>query len=204
MSGQRQDGIPIAEASAALGLSAEALRKRLNRGTLDGYKQDGAWFVVLTPQAERQDAMAGRQDVAAGQSAGRQDATPPDRQDAQPIEARYTTTPADVERAIEATAARYVADFAGLYDRISAEVGARYEQTIAAKDETIATQADALAELRRRAEVAAAALAVASAPRAAPQPPSAAPPTPAPVATPAPEQPAQGLWQRLRRLVGGE
>jgi len=36
---------------------------------------------------------------------------------------------------------------AGLYDRISADVGARYQAEIAAKDETIAA-------LRRRAEAA--------------------------------------------------
>jgi hypothetical protein len=56
-------------------------------------------------------------------------------------------TPAAVARAIAATAARDVADVAGLYDRSSTEVAERYEQTIAAKDETIAA-------LRRRAEVA--------------------------------------------------
>jgi hypothetical protein len=53
----------------------------------------------------------------------------------EPIEARYTSsTPAEVERAIERTAGRYVADFAGLYDRISAGVGQLYEAQIAAKD----------------------------------------------------------------------
>ena len=55
--------------------------------------------------------------------------------------------PAEVQRASEATGARYVADFAALYGRISAEVGGLYEGQLAAKDETIA-------ELRHRADVA--------------------------------------------------
>jgi len=174
MAGRRQDGTPIAEAAATLGLSPEAARKRLNRGTLDGYKQDGVWFVVLPPQDTRQDAVSGRQDAPSGQ---RQDVGAVNRANSPLV------TPAEVERAIEATAGRYMADFAGLYDRISAEVAERYEQTVAAKDEALATKDQALAahqetiaELRRRAEVAEAALAAASAPPAAPQPPSATPP----------------------------
>ncbi len=56
----RQDGIPIAEASARLGLSAEAVRKRLQRGTLHGYKDaDGGWFVLLDEPGEA----SGRQDT---------------------------------------------------------------------------------------------------------------------------------------------
>ena len=112
-------------------------------------------------------------------------------------------SPRALRRAIEATASRYVADFAGLYDRISAEAGARYEQTIAAKDETIATQADALAELRRRnSELAAERDELRS--QAAPPPPSAAPTPRAATATPEAPEPPQGVWQRLRRALGGE
>jgi len=40
--------------------------------------------------------------------------------------------------------------------------------------------------------------------QASPAPPSAAPPIPAPVATPDAPAPAQGLWRRLRRALGGE
>ena len=133
MSGQRQDGVPIAAAAIALGMTAEGLRKRLNRGTLNGYKQDGAWFVVLPHQDAMSGQMAGRQDGTAGQAAG------------QPIEAAHQFTPAEVERAIGATAARYAADFAGLYDCISTEVGRLYEGQLAAKDETIATQRELIA-----------------------------------------------------------
>ncbi len=44
---RRQDGIPIAEAARLLGLSQEAVRKRLLRATLPGYKQDEHWYVLL-------------------------------------------------------------------------------------------------------------------------------------------------------------
>lgn len=182
----RQDGTPLAEAAALLGLSPEATRKRLQRGTLDGYKVDNQWYVVLPRQDASSGQMAGRQD---GQATGFQAV---DRPNAVP------TTPAEVERAIEATASRYMADFAGLYDRISADVGARYQAEIAAKDETIAVQAEAIADLRRQLAEAQ------SAPPAAPQPASAAR-TPS-AATDTPDAPggAGGLWARVRRAFGRE
>jgi excisionase family DNA binding protein len=137
----RQDGtIPIAEAAELLGLSQEAVRKRIQRGSLAGMKEGGHWFVLLD-----------RQDV---RTSGRQDDGRTQRQDASPIPAAYQVTPAEVEQAIERTGARYVADFAALYDRISAEVGRLYEGQLAAKDETLAAKDEAIDELRRRAELA--------------------------------------------------
>jgi len=121
----------------------------------------------------------------------------------EPIEAAYRVTPAEVEQAIERTAGRYVADFVGLYDRISTEVAERYEQTIAAKDETIATQADALAELRRRAEVAEAQRDALRS-QAVPQPSSEAPTIVVMTETPEAHQPAGGFWAWVRRALGGE
>ena len=201
MSGQRQDGLPIAEAATVLRLSPEAVRKRLNRGTLDGYKRDGAWFVVLSPEAERPDVASGRQDATTdnGRTAGRPEAV-------EPIETTYTTMPADVERAIERTGAKYLADFTALYDRIGAEVSQLYEAQIAAKDEalaakdqTIATQADTLAELRQRL----AALEAEKQAQAASAAPSVAEVETTPISARAPEQPAGGLWGWVRRVFGG-
>jgi hypothetical protein len=156
----RQDGIPIAEAATLLDLSQEAVRKRIQRGTLAGYKRDGGWFVLLdvdTPTG----AVTGRQD---DRTAGRQDAS--GRQDSPLIEAEYRVTPEELQVAIERTGAKYINDFTGLYEMINAELARQYEarlaerdlalaakdETIAAKDQTIATQAEALAEARRRAE----------------------------------------------------
>jgi len=87
MSG-RQDGIPIADAAARLGLSAGAVRKRLQRGTLAGYKDAvGGWFVVLSDKQEP----SGRQDTVRTK---RQDGGMTPRPDVltendEPIEAAY-------------------------------------------------------------------------------------------------------------------
>lgn len=41
------DGIELSEAAELLGVSSEALRKRIQRGTVQGYKVDGRWYAVL-------------------------------------------------------------------------------------------------------------------------------------------------------------
>lgn len=50
------NGLDIADAAARLGLSTETVRKRLQRGKLQGYKTaDGSWRVVLpTPDSPGQ------------------------------------------------------------------------------------------------------------------------------------------------------
>ncbi len=152
----RQDGIPIAEAAARLGLSAEAVRKRLQRGTLHGYKDDdGGWFVLLGELGE----VSGRQDTGRtdrqddGRTSRPDVRTPPE----EPIEAPYRVTPAAIEQAVSRTGVQYVGDLRTML----AEVGKVYEGQLAAKDAALeakdqALAADALtiAELRRRAEVA--------------------------------------------------
>jgi hypothetical protein len=77
--------VPIAEAAERLGLSTEAVRKRVQRGTLAGHKRDGAWFVAVgaldAAAAGRQDGPdAPRQDVQTG-TAGRLDGAGGDRLD---------------------------------------------------------------------------------------------------------------------------
>ncbi len=73
----------LAEASQVLGLSQEAIRKRLHRGTLEGCKVDGRWMVRLPTgrlDADLDDPEAcqdARQDVA-GRLDGRQDGRPDD------------------------------------------------------------------------------------------------------------------------------
>jgi hypothetical protein len=42
-----QAGVPIADAAAALGVSVDAVRKRIRRRSLRAYKRDGHWLVVL-------------------------------------------------------------------------------------------------------------------------------------------------------------
>jgi excisionase family DNA binding protein len=68
----RQDGdrmvLSVAEAAAHLGVTPDAVRARLHRGTLFGVKDGGEWRVYLDPppadrQDTRQDATAPKQDT---------------------------------------------------------------------------------------------------------------------------------------------
>lgn len=45
-------GIPVSQAAGILGISVAATRKRVQRGTLRGYKVDGQWMVVLPVSIE--------------------------------------------------------------------------------------------------------------------------------------------------------
>ena len=48
MSGQeRRTGLTVAEAADVLGISRDAVRKRIARGTLQAIKQDGEWAIDL-------------------------------------------------------------------------------------------------------------------------------------------------------------
>ncbi len=41
--------VDLSTAAARIGISPKAVRNRLGRGTLDGVKQDGRWYVALGP-----------------------------------------------------------------------------------------------------------------------------------------------------------
>ena len=172
------------EVARLLGISERGVRDKIEHGQLQATKEGKRWLVTLPPAAPEVDA------VVSGSASG----------SGAVVDAVASgSTPAEVERAIEATATRYMADFAGLYDRISADVAARYEQSIAAKDETIAIQRDAIAALRERL---AAAEAEKSALAASP-PLQQAPPSPTHRDTPDAPGDAGGFWGRVRRVFAG-
>ncbi|HSH78950.1 MAG TPA: helix-turn-helix domain-containing protein [Herpetosiphonaceae bacterium] len=109
----------------------------------------GGYLPTNSPSPRGESSGAGDGDSSVGAGA------------AEPIEARYRVTPAEIEQAIERTSARYVADVHTLFDRVSAEVGRLYEAQLAAKDQAlaaqdgrIAAQQETIAALRRRAEAA--------------------------------------------------
>ncbi len=52
-----QTSVPIAEAAARLGISVDAVRKRIQRGTLTGQKTDTGWTVVWTEPDIRPDTV---------------------------------------------------------------------------------------------------------------------------------------------------
>ncbi len=73
MADERPDLVPLGEAAERLDLSTEAVRKRIQRGTLVGEKVAGAWFVradQFPPSAS-----SGRQDAAIETASGRPDGT---------------------------------------------------------------------------------------------------------------------------------
>jgi len=67
----KQDSVDLTTAAGILGLTAETVRKRLNRGTLPGFKAaDGTWRVVLDTVDSRPDDSgqpAGQRQDKAGQ-----------------------------------------------------------------------------------------------------------------------------------------
>lgn len=74
MSDEASHYIPLVDAATILGLSTEATRKRIQRGTLAGLKIDGAWFVERSSLPNSLDmrpaVSVGRPD-AGNQTAGR-------------------------------------------------------------------------------------------------------------------------------------
>jgi excisionase family DNA binding protein len=72
MSNESTDGWTIAEAAQQLGISTEALRKRLQRGQIRGYKRGRQWFVLLGV-SRSQDRTPGRQNGSPVHEAGQQD-----------------------------------------------------------------------------------------------------------------------------------
>lgn len=152
--------LTMPEAAELLDMSEFAARdwvKRHDLPTTEGRPVRVAETLVLAAMAAE-----GRSSWKSPEVAPQVGGSPPEsRGSGDPIEAHYTTTPAEIERAIERTGARYVADFASLYDRIAGEVSELYEaqlaakdQALAAKEQTITMQQDSIAELRRRAEAA--------------------------------------------------
>lgn len=69
MQDNEQDSVDLATASALLGLTAETIRKRLQRGKIKGFKAaGGAWRVVLDKVDSKQDS--------SGQAAGQEQDKP--------------------------------------------------------------------------------------------------------------------------------
>ena len=130
--GHRQDtdrlGLSVGEAAAILGVTPDAIRARLHRGTLAGEKQAGTWRVWLPDdvpdQPDRQDT--DRTDPV-GQQDTRQDATGP-RQDA-------PTGEAEALRA-------HVAHLAGEVDYLRGELAARSRELASERE-----RADVLQQL---------------------------------------------------------
>jgi hypothetical protein len=102
----------IQEAAIVLGISPNAVRMRIRRGTLSGYKaDDGRWYVHRT--VHETDQVHGPTDQATS--------------------APHRVTPTEIEQAVERTAAIYTADVSNMFNRIDAI----YRDRLNEKDELI-------------------------------------------------------------------
>lgn len=97
-----EQAFTIAEAAERLGLTSEAVRMRLKRGTLAGLKIEGHWVVYLpkpTEQNRSTDPTATKQPT---EQAPKRDQTPTKQDQAKPDANRHTETPAIVGQLIAA------------------------------------------------------------------------------------------------------
>ena len=160
----------VPEAARLLGISERGVRDKIERGQLVAEKEGRRWVVTLpavaTTAVDGAACGSGRGSDAVGEGV---------------LEARYRVAPAEIERAIERTGAKYVADLQTMYRTIGEDYRRLYEGQLAAKDEVIA-------ELRRRAEVAERALGLSRVDAVVAEPTSTAP------------RWLGGLWRRLRRV----
>lgn len=60
----RMDGIPMREATIRLNMTANAIRKRIRRGTMQGYQVESQWFVILPDDDDDTEPTIAAQDGA--------------------------------------------------------------------------------------------------------------------------------------------
>jgi len=106
-------GTPLVDAATIMGTTPAALRKRLQRGSVPGYKRAGQWFVLVDSALPTGSPRAGH-----GQDTARE----------------AVVSPQIVEQAITRTGQQYSADLRAMLG----ELRAVYEGQLAAKEETIA------------------------------------------------------------------
>ena len=205
--------LPIAEVEALIGKKERNARYWLDRHEIPA-------------RGERPKLFSERAILAALASAGQQPRKEPERlpeyppetagMPPEPIEAAYRVAGEAAAEVALVPLATMVEELRGLADQLAdlarrneglaLEVGTLrerqvgHEGQIAARDQTISTQAETIAELRRRAEAAEAERDRLVAAQAAQDAPGA--PGGASADDPSPE-PAAGFWARVRRVFGG-
>ncbi len=179
----------VPEVARQLGISERAVRLRIETGALAALRDGRQWWVTLPGPGGVVVGGSG-----GGSGGGRAGGSVSGRA-AEPVEAAYRVTPAEVERVVERTGAKYIADMRALFD----QVGQLYEAQLATQAAALAAKDETIAEVRRRAAEAEAErdglrARLAAAPAAPPVLIVEADSPPAPAA----------LWRRLlRRLRGG-
>jgi hypothetical protein len=120
---RRLDRLDIVDAAARLGLSIDAVRKRVQRGTLPAEKVDGRWLVVLPVHDSPGQAEDGDLDTSQEVQDGGQDVT---RQAIAALAEAFTKT-LDAERA-RASAAEQAA---AMWQERARNLEAQVEQLLA-------------------------------------------------------------------------
>ncbi len=143
--GRRKPGqYTVPEVARQLGISERAVRLRIETGALSAVRDGRQWWVTLPgPDGA---VVSGSGD---GGSGGRASGSA-NGHGVEPLEAVYRVMPADVERVVERTGAKYVADMRVLFE----QVGQLYEAQLATQAVALAAKDETIAELRRRAGVA--------------------------------------------------
>ncbi len=134
----------VPEVARQLGISERAVRLRIETGALSAVRDGRQWWVTLPGLVGAvvggggDGSWSGTGSGSAGGSA------------AEVVEAAYRVTPAEVERVVERTGAKYVADMRVLFD----QVGQLYEAQLATQAAALTAKDETIAEVRRRAAVA--------------------------------------------------
>ena len=128
----RQDAtLTVAEVAAALGLSAGAVRKRLERGQLAGHKVDGQWRVRI-----------GATDAARHDATGHDNTTRHDRTVVSHV-ASPATTPAGEAEALRG----HVADLRGEVDYLRDQLAQRSRELAAERERSDILHREALSRI---------------------------------------------------------
>lgn len=184
--------VPVALAAQLLGISARAVRKRIQAGTLRA-TPDGRSFLVWLPEPLPEPGpVRGPEHTVPG---------PVPAPRAEPIEATYRVQGEAAPLALVPLAA-VAEQLQGLADRL-AEVAQRNEALaleVGQLRERTATQAETIAALRRRAEAAEAEASTVRAQRAPQEAPTASEVVPQP---PSPDDAPASLWAIVRRWWAG-
>lgn len=113
--------LTMREAGEQLGMTPNAIRQRIRRGSMTALKVDGIWRVQLParvrpgPTRAPYDRGADQEDTTAPTTGGPTDPST--------IEARFRVTPAEIEQAIERTGDKYLADMQAMLAPLVARIG---------------------------------------------------------------------------------
>jgi len=121
------------EAGEQLGMTPNAIRQRIRRGSLTAVKVDGIWRVNLpAPAVDHRSAgiRPGPEPTPYDRGASDHHTAPYTAmadQGQQPIEAQYRVTPTEIQQAIERTGDKYLVDMQAMLAPLVAQIAAQAE-----------------------------------------------------------------------------